>query len=194
MDVSGEKRMNRSKKYVFAMAVALPMFYLAGCRPGGGVRIPFDFPLGAGLGTFEVVAGESTQNSGPGTLSGNSRDVGSASVGLDPDAISFIPDDNTGSKGLTTYQIGGSFTVTAGIGGPDDEDTVCDTPVDEYGPFTVTLDAQFNVTSITPELIELEQSTLNLINAGSFSICLTIDDATVSGTLTIESLAFLLGL
>ncbi len=186
--------MNRSKKYGFAIAVAIPMFYLAGCRPGGGVRIPFDFPLGAGLGTFNVVAGESTQNSGTGSLSGSSRNVGSASLSLDPDAINFTPDNNAGSKGSTTFQAGGSFTVTAGIGAADDVDTVCDTPVDEYGPFTVTLDAQFNVTSINPDSIPLEQSTLDLINEGSFSICLTIDDATVSGTLTIESLAFELGL
>ena len=186
--------MNRNKKYVFAMALALPMFYLAGCRPGGGIRIPFVFPLGGSLGTFDVVAGESTQNRGTGNLSGDSRNVGSASLSLDPDAISFIPAENSGSKGLTSYQTGGTFTVTAGIGAIDDVETVCVTPVDEYGPFTVTLDAQFNVTSITPDAIELEQSTLDLINEGSFSICLTIDDSTVSGTLTIESLAFALGL
>ena len=137
--------MNRSKRYVFATAVALPMFYLAGCRPGGGLTVPFEFPLTASIGTFDVVAGESTQNAGPGTLRGKSRDVGSATLSLDPDAITFTPSDDSGSKGLTTYQTGSTFTVTAGIGGADDLDTVCATPVDEYGPFTVTLDADFNV-------------------------------------------------
>jgi hypothetical protein len=186
--------MNRSKRYVFATALALPMFYLAGCRPGGGLTAPFDFPLGSSLGTFDVVAGESTQNAGPGTLSGNSRDVRSASVSLDPDAITFTPSDGSGSKGVTTHQTGATFTVTTGIGGADELDTVCETPVDEYGPFLVTLDADFNVTSITPQDVPLTQSSLDLINSGSFSICLTVDDSTVSGTLTIESLAFELGL
>lgn len=184
--------MNRSKKYALGVLVALPMIYFVGCRAGGG--IPFRFPLGTGLGSFDVTAGETSQNQGTGSLSGSSRSVGSASLSLDPDDISFTPANDTGTKGTTTFQTGGTFTVTAGIGAVDDVETVCDTPVDEYGPFTVTLDANFNVTAISPSSITLEQSSLDLINEGEFSICLTVDDSTVSGTLIIEALSFSLGL
>ena len=183
--------MKQCKKYVFGVVVALPMFYFGGCR--NVARIPARFELGESLGSFVVTAGEATKNSGTGNLGDSNPNIGSGAIRLVPGDIAFTPADTSGAKGLTTYQTGGTFTVSAGIASVGDVDTVCDTPVDEYGPFTVTLDADFNVTSITPSSVELDQTTIDLINAGQFSICLTVE-STVDGTVTIDALSFLLGL
>ncbi len=188
---NGEYRMKRSKQFVFGAIVTLPMFYFGGC--GNAARVPARFELGAGLGSFVVTAGETTQNGGTGNLGDSNPNIGSGAIRLDADDIAFIPADTGGGKGLTTSQTSGSFTVTAGIAAVEDVETVCDTPVDEYGPFTVTLDADSNVTSITPSSIELVQTTIDLINGGAFSICLTVE-STVDGTVTIDALSFLLGL
>lgn len=183
--------MNRCKRYVLGAMVALPLFYFGGCR--NAARIPAEFQLGAGLGTFAVTAGEPTQNSGTGSLPDSSITIGSGAIRLDPADVSFTPADNGSGKGRTTFQGAGTFIVVAGIAAVADLDTVCDAPLDEYGPFTVTLDEDSNVTSISPSTIELEDSTIELINAGEFSLCLTVE-STVDGTVTIDALSFLLGL
>jgi hypothetical protein len=183
--------MNRGKKYVFGAMIAVPLFYFGGC--GKVARLPARFELDESLGIFAVTAGEITQNGGTGNLGDSNPNIGSGAIRLDPADITFTPADAGSGKGLTTYQTGGTFTVTAGIAALEDSDTVCDTPLDEYGPFTVTLDASFNVTSINPSSLELDPTTIDLVNAGSFSICLTVE-STVDGTVTIDALSFLLGL
>ena len=184
--------MNRCKRYVLTALVALPLFYFSGCR--NAVRFPAQFQLGAGLGSFVVTAGETAQKSGTGSLPDSNISIGSGAIVLDPNDVHFTPAGSSTGKGLTTFQAGGSFTVTAGIAAFEDSTTVCDAPVDEYGPFTVTLNADSTINTISPASFELEQTTIDLINSGQFSVCLTIDDSTVSGELTIAELSFMLGL
>lgn len=184
--------MNRTRKLVYGVMLTLPLFYFAGCRQS--VRIPATFNLGGGLGTFEVTAGETTQNSGSGDLGDTVPNISNGAISLDPDDIGFTPASNSGGKGRTNYQgTGEAFSVTAAIAGPDDAGTVCDTPVSSYGPFAVTLNEDNEVTSIEPDSVELDQETIDLINSGSFSLCITVE-SNVDGTVTIDALSFDLGL
>ena len=184
--------MNRCKKYVFGAMVALPLFYFSGCR--NAARVPYRFDLAGNLGTFVVTAGAPTQNDGTGNLGNSNPNISGGAILLSPDDITFTPANTGTGKGLTTFQTGGgSFTVTAAIAAFADSATVCDTPVDEYGPFTVTLNADWTVNSISPSSIELESTTVDLINTSQFSLCLTVE-STVDGTVTIDALSFQLGL
>lgn len=183
--------MRQLKRYALSAVVALPVLYFAGCR--NALQIPVRLTLPASMGQFQLTAGETVQNAG--TLPGNSlgRTVGSGTFSIKPEDITFTPEDNGTGKGTTTYQAGGSFTITAGIAAGDEVDTVCDDPVDEYGPFTVTLDEDGNVESISPSSVDIESTTIDLINAGEISVCLTVT-STVDGTVTIEALSLNLGL
>lgn len=184
--------MIRVKKFAYGAMLALPLFYFGGC--GQSARIPASLALGGGLGEFEVSAGETTQNSGAGDLGESTLKIRSGAISLDPDDITFIPADDSGSKPWTNYQAtGGAFSVTAAVAGSDESETVCDTPVNEYGPFVVTLDENNEVASIEPASIEFEQDTVDLVNSGAFSLCITIE-SNVDGTVIIDELSFALGL
>ncbi len=183
--------MNRSRKYAIGAMVAIPLFYFGGCS--SPVQIPVRFELDDSLGMFEVTAGESVPHNGTLPASSSGLAIGSGTMTFKTDDISFTPADTGSGKGLTTFQGGGSFTIVAGVAALEDLDTVCDTPVDEYGPFTVTLNDDNTVHSIEPSSVTLSQSTIDLINAGEVSICLTIE-STVDGTITIDALSFNLGL
>lgn len=184
--------MNRFKKCAVVAMITLPVVYFAGCRQA--VRIPASFELNEDLGTFEVTAGGTTQNKGSGNLGETSPNFSGGAVSLDPDDISFVPSESDGGKGRTNFQgDGGSFSVIAAIAAIEDVETVCDTPVSEYGPFVVTLDEDNNVESIEPNSVELDQETMDLINSGAFSLCITVE-SNVDGTITIDALSFELGL
>lgn len=180
------------RRLVVAMA-AIPMLHFGGCRDNPfQVTVPFD--LGGSLGTFEVAAGEPTQNAGTGDLTGSGITIGSGAMKIEAEDVSFVPADSGSGKGTQAHQDGGAtIVVSGGIAAGADIDTVCDAPVDEYGPYTIVLNEDFEVVSITPDEITLEESTIALLNAGQISICLTVE-SDVDGTLTIDQLTFDLGL
>lgn len=180
----------RSHSALFVLALT-PVFTFIGCRQI--VRIPVEIPLSGGAGSFDVVAGgQPVQKTGGGTLPAAAASVGSGTMKIKKENVSFTPAEP--AKGLVNQQTGSTITVAASIAGAEAVDTVCESPVDTYGPYTITLDAGFNVTSISPDSITLESSTIDILNSESFSFCLTVDSDTESGTLTIDALSFSVGL
>lgn len=180
----------RSRLTLFVLAT-MPVLAFIGCRQI--VRIPVEVPLGDGAGSFDVVAGgQPVQKTGGGTLPAAAANVGSGTMKIKKENVSFTPVEP--AKGLVNQQTGSAITVVASIAGAEAVDTVCESPVDTYVPYTITLDAGFNVTSISPDSITLESSTIDILNTGSFSFCLTAESGTLSGTLTIDALSFSVGL
>jgi hypothetical protein len=82
--------------------------------------------------------------------------------------------------------------ITAWIASADLLDTVCDVG-EQYGPYEVTLDANYVPIAVQPATITLTQTTLDLLNGGEFSLCVQVVSP-VSGTVRIESFTFNLGL
>ena len=165
------------------------------CLPLGGcpqrIRIPVEFSLEGGLGTFEVQAGVPKSNHGPYNYTGQRINVGSGSVTIDLDDITVTPADGGGGKGTVNLQ-GGTLTVTAWIAPADEVDTVCETG-EEHGPFSVELDENNQPVSIDPSSVPLSENTLDLINGGTFSLCIEVVSP-IDGTVTIDALSFSLGL
>jgi hypothetical protein len=180
----------RSRLTLFVLATT-PVFTFIGCQQI--LRIPVEIPLNGGGGTFDVVAGgQPVQTVGGGTLPAAAANVGSGTMRIKSENVSFTPAGP--AKGLVNFQIGSTITVMASIAGAEAVNTVCANPVDTYGPYTITLDADSNITSITPGEITLQSSTIDILNTGSFSFCLTAESETLSGTLTIDALSFNVGL
>ncbi len=175
---------------LLAVLGSLAWLSMGGC-PQSFVRIPFPFELQEDVGTFELVAGQSTENRGIGSVEGSTVTIRSGTMQIKAENVRFTP---TPAKGQVNQQATGTVTVTAMVAGDADVETVCETPVDSYGPYTITFDGDFNVTSILPETINLAQSTVDILNAGSFSFCLIADSQVFSGTLTVDELSFTLGL
>lgn len=180
-----------SKKCAYFAVLAISGLIAGGCRQSPLFTVPVD--LAGGLGTFEVTAGEPVQNSGTINSPSSTITVGSGKLRIDPADVSFLPPENGSGKGTTTMQSGGTFTVVVGVAGGDALATVCSDPVDEYGPFTVTVDEDNNIESITPDSVNLTPSTIDLINGDSMTICITVE-STIDGTVSIDQLKLSLGL
>lgn len=176
---------------------ALTVGLLVGCNTaavtgdgnGGGVlgNVDVGFDLGAGLGEFQVEAGVAKTVVGTGrfTLTGALADGGT--FVLDPADISVTPSDTTGGKGSVNLQTE-VLEITVWIDNIDATDTVCGGG-DQYGPYSVTLGEDLVPISIDPTEINLTTNTIALLNAGEFSICISVLSP-VSGTVHIATLTF----
>jgi hypothetical protein len=72
---------------------------------------------------------------------------------------------------IATKQVTASMLVRIG----EDEGTVCDYG-EEYGPFSISVDDSSNsADAITPDSVTATQSTMNVVNKGSFYVCMIID-------------------
>lgn len=178
---------------VFSLVVpAISFLLLVGCQP---IQIPVEVPLPGAIGTFAVAAGEPTEAKGTIQGSADAPNIGSGRLQLDVSAISFEPaavPDGGGKLLAAAQDGGGTLTVSVAIADADAVDTVCEDG-DQYGPFTITLNAESEVESISPSSVDLKASTIALLNGGSFSVCLEVT-SDVDGTLTIESLTVNVGL
>ena len=175
-------------------AVVLAAWQLPGCA-GLGSLIPLQtvaFDLGSGLGEFEVQAGQPARKTGTGAFELPDITLGRGTVELDPDVITVTPADSGGAKGTVNLQQTSILEVTVWIASTDEVETVCETG-EQYGPYEVTLDENYVPISIDPPTVTLTQNTLDLLNAGEFSLCIQVVSP-VDGTVTIESLTFNLGL
>jgi hypothetical protein len=131
------------------------------------------------------------QNKGPYSFTGRRVDVGSGSVTIDLDDVTVTPADGGGGKGTVNLQ-GGTLTVTAWIASVEELDTVCESG-EEYGPFNVELEENNQPVSIDPPSFPLGENTLDLINGGTFSLCIEVVSP-IDGTVTIDALSVSLGL
>jgi hypothetical protein len=162
---------------------------IAGC---GGAGTPgaqsVDFPLGAGLGQFTVEAELPIARRGTGEFNTGGFTVGTGEIVIGIDGITVTPDENTGDKAAVRQQGELTLGITVWLAGVDLLETVCDVG-EQYGPYTVTLDADYTPTAIDPPTITLTQATIDLLNTGEFSVCIGVLSP-VNGTVTIESFTF----
>ncbi|MFH1108071.1 MAG: hypothetical protein V1790_02585 [Planctomycetota bacterium] len=179
----------RTKTLTTMGLMAIACLPLAGCPQ---VRIPVEFSLAGGLGTFAVTAGEPTQNRGTGSLADTQINIGSATMKIDPSNITITPANGGGGKGTVNLQAGGTLVVSASIASADAVDTVCESG-EKYGPFDIALDVNYQPVSVDPSSVTLSQNTIDLINGGEFSLCIEVTSP-IDGTVTIAALSFSLGL
>ncbi len=179
-------------KYLWVMvgAVTVATWQLSGCSLAP--LIPIDVPLSASLAEFSVQGGAAAKSSGTASFETGGISVGRGTIELDPSVITVTPANGAGSKGRLNYQETSTLTITVWIAPIDDADTVCDTG-EQYGPFDVTLDENYVPVSISPSSVTLSQTTLDLLNAGQFSLCIEVASP-IDGTVTIASLTLNLGL
>ncbi len=176
----------RTRSLLALVVVLVGSVYFGGCRP---LTVTVPVALDDALGTFEVQAGEAVQHRATVGVPESAINIGSGSFVIDPDDITVTPDG--GGKGGVNLQ-GGNLIITAWIDDADALDTVCTTG-EEYGPFTVELDEDWNVVSVDPSSVTLTETTVDLLNAGEFSLCLEVTSP-VDGTVRIETLTLRLGL
>lgn len=173
---------------VIAVCCLVPLI-VGGCS---FVQIPVPVMLPSTVGNLEVTAGQTVQRSSSITVDVGDVSAGSGTLALSPDAISVTLANTTGQKGGANLQAANTLMVTGWIAGPDTLDTVCGGG-DEYGPFTVDLDENGGVTGVSPSSVSLTRNTVNLLNSGEFTICLSVE-STVDATVSISRLNFTFGL
>lgn len=172
-----------------AALAALAAWQVGGCNLASLVPIPpVTFELGAGLAEFEVQAGQAVRNSGSGGFDLSGFSIGRGSIELDANVITVTPSGSGAGKGSVNLQESGTLEITVWIASGDEVDTVCETG-EQYGPFDVTLDENNVPISVAPSEVTLSQNTLDLLNSGSFSLCIEVISP-VDGTVTISSLTF----
>ena len=101
--------------------------------------------------------------------------------------VSVMPAVEGDDQGDPPLQSANTAVITWWVGPLDDQDTVCETG-EKHGPYTVTLDANGRPVSVDTGWVELTQRSKDWYNAGQFSMCIQME-ATVAGTMSIESLA-----
>jgi hypothetical protein len=180
----------RTRTLTTLSLMAITCLPLAGCPQR--IQIPAEFSLAGGLGTFEVQAGVLKQNRGTGSLGDTQINIGSGTLRIDPAKITITPANGGGGKGTVNLQAGGTLVVSASIAAVDAVDTVCESG-EKYGPFNVALDVNNQPVSVDPSSVTLSQTTIDLINGGTFSLCIEVTSP-IDGTVTIDALSFSLGL
>jgi len=182
--------MKMNARYSLGLAAA-GLLFVVGC-PQSLFTITTDFPLDSNLGTFQVQTGQPTQTKGTIGIqsNGNVPSIKNGKLLIDPSKISFTP-SGTPKGNVNAQDATNTITVTAKIDVVTAVDTVCDSG-ESYGPFDVTLDSNNAVTAVDPSEVTLSSNAVDLLNGGTFSICLIVS-STVNGTVQIDALTFKFG-
>lgn len=178
--------MKRTLVSISGLAVMVAVLQVSGCV---ALIPPQTFPFNLGLsGTFEVEACSAEANTLIVTdFSTGGFTIASGTMTIDPGTITVTPDaEQTGEcPGSSEAR---TFTIEVRLGAPGTEATVCDDG-EQFGPYVVELDDDFNVVSITPSSVTLSQNAVDLLNGGSFVLCITVD-TDFSGTIVVEQFLF----
>lgn len=178
--------MKRKLVTLSGLAVMVGVWQVSGCA---SLIPPQTFPFNLGTsGIFQSEASVAKQN----VLTVTDFDTAgfaivSGSMSIDPSTITITPDADPTGKGTVSLQAR-TFTIDIQLDAPGTEETVCDDG-EQLGPFAVELDEDFNVVSITPSSVNFSQSAVDLLNGGSFVLCITIE-ADFSGTIDVDQFVF----
>ena len=191
-----------------AAAVFLVACWTIGGCGTGVIQIPVSIPLGT-AGELDVQAGQPSTRTGTFSTGDIPIDIGSGSLRIDPDAITYDPSDAKVAQSAPTCADAcaaanidsascdavcglGQIEATLWIGLADELDTVCETG-DQYGPYTATLDDSGVVTDIDPGSLTFGEKTLEAFNAGGGTFCITVI-APYDGTVILDTIAGTVGL
>lgn len=133
--------------------------------------VPVHVELDEELGTFQLLSGETGRHQGVITLEDVPLTAASGTFELDGDRLSIAPAAGPG-KGSVNRHEGLDLQVTVRLAPAADVDTVCDTG-EPYGQFTVDFDTLNELESITPGQVPLTAATIEWINAGTMSVCIS---------------------
>ena len=178
--------MKRKLVALSGLAVMVAVWQVSGCA---SLIPPQTFPFNLGTsGIFQAEPGVAKQN----VLTVTDFDTAgfaivSGSMSIDPSTITITPDADQTAKGTVSLQAR-TFTIEVQLGAPGTEETVC-ADGEQFGPFEVTLDEDFNVVSITPPSVTFSENAVGLLNGGSFVLCITVE-ADFNGTIDIDQLVF----
>ena len=156
---------------------------------------PVNVDLEEEVGLFQAQAGETVENSGTANVDTAGIPVQTGTISIDPSLVTVTPTSFAANakRARTAQDAENTLEVTAWIAPLEDLDTVCGgDSSEEYGPYTLTLDADNHPVSVTPESVTISENTLNLITSGEFSLCLRIV-STIDATIRIEKLTFNVG-
>jgi hypothetical protein len=150
----------------------------------GGGSNTFTVTLDGDLADFDVEAGAPSEK----IISIPS--VGAMITGgtftFDTDSITFTP---TGpAKGVVSAQTGPFDLEVTGFAFPRDPLGACGDG-DQYGPYTVGIDANGNAVSIDPAQLTLMPDTVGLINDDNLAICIRVVSP-VSGVARVGAMEF----
>jgi len=142
---------------------------------------------------FEVAAGEPTERiigithlTITGAPAGTQ--IGSGAFILDPADFEPFEPAGPGKFQVAAQADGFEFTVTAWAYAQDRPDGACGVG-DEYGEYTVGVDATNEIVSVDPAELTLQPDTIDLINAGNLAVCLRVTSP-VSGIVRLGAFRF----
>jgi hypothetical protein len=198
--------MRAMTRQLFAAGTVLALAgLLTGC---GTITVPIPVNLGSNS-NFNVEAGQPQSK----TITSTGFDTGGVTLGqgsltINPSAISvdeatakLLQDGECNqaceAAGLpdatcTSVCTEGNLLISVAVGTLAESGTVCDTG-DQYGPFTVTIDADGNATNVSPNSVTLQTKTLGALNAGEASFCVEVVSP-VTGVVVVGSLQLNAGL
>jgi len=154
-----------------AVALGVCALLTTGCPQT--VLVPVHVELREELSTFQLLSGETGRHQGVVTLEDVPVDATSGTFELDDDHLSITPAPPAGpGKGSVNQHDGLTIQVNIRLALAADVDTVCDSG-EEYGQFTVDFDTFNELESVTPEQVPLTTATIELINAGTMSVCVS---------------------
>gem|GEM_PF-6199507 len=185
---------------------------LPGCS---AITIPVPVSLTeAGVGSFDVMAGVPANAKANFSFTLEQRG-GSGRLSIDPANVSIQPTNTaTGKVSALTFQEQNACLDACSSAGvaADTCDTVCtqgellvtiwigsqdaiaaDCASGDQFVFYVVLDASGNATSVSVAPTSLPQSTLDLLNGGSFGACVEVLSP-IDGTVVVDTLTFNVGL
>ena len=205
-------RISIRMKLAGAALAGVGIWQFVGC---GGILPQITVPVRlGGSGTFDVQPGVPVTKNLTATFDTGNLTVGSGSVAVDPSLMTVNRasakttqaatgcSDACGQAGLSAAECSqicadGEVHVIVLIGAGDEESTVCTTgerypPQDQADAFRVTL-VNDVPTSVTPDSISFQPRTLQALNDGSASFCVTVI-AGFSGQVILDQVTLTAGL
>lgn len=170
-------------KPTYGLTISCVFGWLAGCgqaiipggNNGGNGGGNGSISLPQSVGRFVVEAGEEKQSKDI-LPQAQINSTGNLMLILEPGDVSFTSDDG----------VSGTLQVSVAFGEVSGFDRACAEPVDSYGPFTVTVNANSQVTRVVGQF-EVAATTAPLLTRGSYTICVTFS-STIAGTVIINAL------
>ena len=136
--------------------------------------------------TITVEAGEAAAQRWLINMDLEDGEIAGGTVELDLNAITVTAQaDGNGNKSIAAQAMD-PLEITFWVGPSADVNTVCEDG-EQYGPFEIQLDENYQPVSVTPSTVTLTEGTLALLGEQQIALCMRVVSP-VSGTVRIEQL------